>query len=67
MEQLGDLGIMMAPTIPAKEEDDEEDSDEGSSEEQASSTSHEKGVDLLTEASESDEDQDPKHSEDLCR
>ena len=60
MEQLGDLGVTMVPTIPAKEEDEEEkESDDGSSEEQASSTSHEKGVDFLTEESESDEDQDP--------
>ena len=60
-QQLEDLGVIMVPSVPAAEEKEEESSTASDTDGHDSSTSHEKGVDFLTE-SESDEDPMPSRS-----
>ena len=60
-QQLEDLGVIMVPSVPAVEEKEEESSTAKEPDGHDSSTSHEKGVDFLTE-SESDEDPMPSRS-----
>ena len=60
-QQLEDLGVIMVPSVPAVEEKEEESSTASDTDGHDSSTSHEKGVDFLTE-SESDEDPMPSRS-----
>ena len=57
LEQLEHLGVMTVPTVPATKHEDDAQSDSSDSQGKASSTSHEKGIDLVTEESESDEEE----------
>ena len=54
-QQLEDLGVTMVPTVPALEEE-EEASSSAMSDGHDSSTSHEKGVDMVTDDSDSEEE-----------